>query len=153
MQASQPERKLSLLNLHTGERASSTFWAEGQYQIDELNTLNRLLRDHRNNQITSMDPQLLSNIHQLQQLVGNTDEIHIISGYRSPETNEKLRKMGHKVAKRSFHLSGQAIDLRMPKMALSTMRKVALNQRAGGVGYYPGSNFLHMDTGRVRQWG
>jgi len=148
-----PARSLALRNLHTGEATNATYWADGQYQMDELSQLNRLLRDHRNDQVTQMDPLLLDDIHRLQARMNHSGEIHIISGYRSPESNEKLRKMGHNVAKKSFHLQGRAIDLRLPKQALPEVHRAALNLRAGGVGYYPRSNFIHLDTGRVRRWG
>jgi uncharacterized protein YcbK (DUF882 family) len=148
-----PARSLALRNLHTGEATTATYWADGQYQLDELTQLNRLLRDHRNDQITEMDPVLLDNIHRLQARMDYAGEIHIISGYRSPESNEKLRKMGHAVAKKSMHLEGRAIDLRLPNQALPDVHRAALNLRAGGVGYYPRSNFIHLDTGRVRRWG
>jgi len=148
-----PARTLALRNLHTGEATHATYWADGQYQMDELAQLNRLLRDHRNDQVAEMDPLLLDNIHRLQAHMNYSGEVHIISGYRSPESNEKLRKMGHRVAKKSFHLQGRAIDLRLPKQALPEVHRAALNMRAGGVGYYPHSNFIHLDTGRVRRWG
>ncbi len=148
-----PERKLSMLNLHTGERICSTYWADGEYQMDELIRLNSLLRDHRANQTTHMDPLLLDQVHRLQQTMGHTGEVHIISGYRSPATNEKLRQMGHKTAKKSLHMQGRAIDIRLPKQNLAQVRKAALNLKAGGVGYYPSSNFIHLDTGKLRQWG
>jgi uncharacterized protein YcbK (DUF882 family) len=147
------ERQLKLLNLHTGERLNTCYWEQGQYHVDAMAELNHFFRDHRNDQIAGMDPLLLDSIHQLNEHLDYHGEIHIISGYRSPETNEKLRQQGRKVAKRSFHLQGRAIDFRLPGADLSEVRKAALGLHRGGVGYYPKSNFLHLDTGRQRQWG
>ncbi|GAA5315867.1 MAG: DUF882 domain-containing protein [Candidatus Pelagadaptatus aseana] len=144
---------MDLLHLHTGERLTTRYWEQGHYHADALSEINHFFRDHRNNQIAGIDPALLDSIHQLQQHLDYQGEIHIISGYRSPETNEKLRQQGRGVAKRSFHLQGRAIDLRLPKADLSDVRKAALALHNGGVGYYPNSNFLHLDTGRKRQWG
>ena len=100
-----------------------------------------------------MDPALLDNIHDLIKDVEYQGEIHIISAYRSPETNEKLRQQGRNVSKRSFHMTGQAIDLRLPGKALKHVHAAALQHHEGGVGYYPRSDFLHLDTGRKRRWG
>jgi len=146
------ERSLVLRNLHTGERVKTTFWAEGEYDIDALRGINKLLRDHRNDKVAVMDIQLLENLHKLYQMTGSRREIEIISGYRSPETNEMLRRQGRKVAKRSMHTQAKAIDIRLHDVELSYLQKAALSIGAGGVGYYPKSNFVHIDVGRVRQW-
>lgn len=149
----QRPKRLQLRNLHTNEAVDSIYWADGHYQLDALEDLNRCLRDHRSGQVTQMDTLLLDNLYDLQQQMQHRGEIHIISGYRSPKTNNLLRQQGHGVAKKSFHMSGRAIDLRLPNQKLSQVRKAALQLRSGGVGYYPKSDFLHLDTGRVRQWG
>ena len=146
------ERVLRLRNLHTGERLTATYWAEGAYQDAELAAIDRLLRDHRANESAPMDRQLLDMLHTLQQRVDRPGEFHIISGYRSPATNAKLNRKSNGVAKRSLHMRGKAIDIRLPGVELKHLRQVALNMRAGGVGYYPKSNFLHIDTGRPRFW-
>ncbi len=147
------ERRLQLRNLHTNEFVDTPYWIDGEYQLDALQNLNHCLRDHRSGEVIDMDPVLIDNIYNLQSKVEHRGEIHIISGYRSPKTNAALRKNGHGVAKKSLHMQGRAIDLRLPKQTLSTVRKAALTMRSGGVGYYPKSNFLHLDTGRVRHWG
>lgn len=147
------ERRLSLYNLHTGERLTSTYWVDGTYLEDELTTVNRLLRDHRSGEVSPIDHRLLDRLHSLQQQLGKDGPYHVISGYRSPESNAKLQAASHGgVAKRSLHMQGKAIDIRLPGVELSHLRQVALRQQAGGVGYYPRSNFVHLDTGRPRFW-
>lgn len=146
------ERRLAFYNLHTGEKLRATYWAEGQYIIHELKSLNFLLRDHRNGEVHPIDKNLLDLLYVLQQTVDKTGDYHIISGYRSPETNAKLRKHSSGVAKKSLHMQGKAIDVRLPGIDLKYLRKAALNLHLGGVGYYPKSNFVHLDTGRPRFW-
>lgn len=153
VQVLQGERRLQLRNLHTNEFVDTPYWIDGQYQLDALQSLNHCLRDHRSGEVIDMDPALIDNIYSLQSKLEHRGEIHIISGYRSPKTNAALRKNGNGVAKKSLHMQGRAIDLRLPKQSLGTVRKAALTMRSGGVGYYPKSNFLHLDTGRVRHWG
>lgn len=147
------ERRLSLHNLHTGERLSTTYWADGGYLEDELAAINRLLRDHRSGEINPIDRKLLDRLYSLQQQLGNNATYQVISGYRSPSSNAKLQKVSNGgVAKRSLHMQGRAIDIRLPGVELKHLRQVALNQKAGGVGYYERSNFIHLDTGRTRFW-
>lgn len=146
------ERKLSFYHLHTGEKLSSTYWADGDYITEELKTLDHLLRDHRSGEIQPIDKNLLDLLYVLQQQVYKRGAYHIISGYRSPKTNAKLRKQSKGVAKRSLHMQGKAIDVRLPGVELKQLRKAALNLNVGGVGFYPKSNFLHLDTGRPRFW-
>ncbi|MEH6435642.1 DUF882 domain-containing protein [Massilia sp. DD77] len=146
------ERILRLYNTHTGEKLSSVFWAEGQFIPDALKDINKVLRDHRNNQVAEMDPQLLLLLDQVNDKLGNGKELHIISGYRSPESNAKLHANSNGVAKRSMHMDGKAIDIRLPGKDLQMLHKAAMSLKGGGVGYYPDSRFVHMDTGRVRYW-
>lgn len=146
------ERTLRLYNTHTGESLRSIFWAEGQFLPDALKDINKLLRDHRNNTISQIDPQLLMLLDSVSSKFGGTDVLHVISGYRSPESNRKLAAASGGVAKHSMHLEGKAIDVRMPGRDLAQLHKAALAVRGGGVGYYPSSQFVHMDTGRVRTW-
>lgn len=148
----EPERSLSLRNLHTGEKLRATFWAQGDYIGEELRAVNRVLRDHRSGDVHPMDPKLLDLLYLLQQSVAVKGSFHIISGYRSPATNQKLRANSSGVAKKSLHMQGKAIDIRLPGCELKHLRDAALALKAGGVGYYPGSNFIHVDTGRVRSW-
>ena len=147
------QRELALRNLHTGERLTRTYWADGEYLAEPLADIDHLLRDHRTDDVHPMDPQLLDVLHRLQQKVGSRRPFEIISGYRSPKTNAMLRGKSGGVAKKSLHMQGRAIDVRLPGQDLGKLRQAALSLKAGGVGYYPKSNFLHMDTGRVRHWG
>ncbi|TFW31438.1 DUF882 domain-containing protein [Massilia horti] len=152
-QSSVPaERSLRLYNTHTGESLSSVFWAEGQFIPEALQDINKLLRDHRNNQVTRMDPQLLVLLDRVSAQFGDQHVLHVISGYRSPETNEMLHEHTGGVAKHSLHMEGKAIDVRLPGTALANLHKAAMAARGGGVGYYPDSRFVHLDTGRVRYW-
>jgi uncharacterized protein YcbK (DUF882 family) len=146
------ERILQFRHLHTGEALTRTYWADGVYLDDQLADINRLLRDHRTGDIHPIDPQLLDLLHRLQHKTGSRKPFEIISAYRSPKTNAALRKNSSGVAKKSLHMQGRAIDVRIPGTDLAKLRKAALALKGGGVGYYPKSNFLHLDTGRVRHW-
>ncbi len=150
---SQPqERKVSLYNVHTGETVKATYWAEGKYINEELQRVYHLLRDFRQDQAVKMDVALIEALNNIYTLTGAKQSFQVVSGYRSPTTNEMLRRRGHRVAKNSYHLRGQAIDFRLPGVALSQAKKAAVSLKAGGVGYYPRSNFIHVDTGKVRYW-
>jgi uncharacterized protein YcbK (DUF882 family) len=146
------ERTLAFRNLHTGEDLRSTFWADGRYLRNELKAIDHLLRDHRSGEVHPMDPALLDLLYLLQQSVAVKGAFHIISGYRSPATNRKLSARSSGVAKKSLHMRGKAVDIRLPGCGLGELRDAALALEGGGVGYYPGSNFIHVDTGRVRRW-
>jgi uncharacterized protein YcbK (DUF882 family) len=141
-----------MYNTHTGEALHSVFWAEGEFIPDAMRDINRLLRDHRNDKVAEMDPKLLFLLDQVSNQVGGDNIIHIISGYRSPETNQLLRESTGGVAKHSMHLEGKAVDVRIPGRDLASLHKAALQAGGGGVGYYPDSKFVHMDTGRLRHW-
>lgn len=151
-QAAPGERTLRLYNTHTGETVRSVFWAEGQFIPDALQDINKVLRDHRNNKIAPIDPQLLVLLNEVSAKFGDNQLVHVISGYRSPESNAKLHANSSGVAKHSMHMDGKAIDIRLPGKDLAQLRKAAMAMRVGGVGYYPDSQFVHMDTGRVRYW-
>ena len=153
--AAQPapaERTLRLYNTNTGESLRSVFWAEGQFIPDALKDINKLLRDHRNDKIAEMDPKLIVLLNEVSDKFGDNQVLHVISGYRSPESNAKLAAASNGVAKHSMHMDGKAIDIRMPGKNLAQLHKAAMAMKAGGVGYYPDSQFVHMDTGRVRYW-
>jgi uncharacterized protein YcbK (DUF882 family) len=150
--ATPAERKLNLYNTHTGESVSRVFWAEGQFVPDALQDINKVLRDHRNNAVAAIDPQLLLLLDQVNVKMGSSNTLHIISGYRSPQSNALLQETTTGVAKHSMHMDGKAIDIRMPGRNLADLRKAAMALRGGGVGYYPDSQFVHMDTGRLRSW-
>jgi uncharacterized protein YcbK (DUF882 family) len=146
------ERKLKFYNLHTGEHLNATYWVDGIYVPDEVAAINTILRDHRTGDVTKMDPRLFDLLYTLQHKVESRGTFSVISGYRSPASNAKLSSMSDGVAKRSLHMRGKAIDIRLPGVELKHLRQAALNMRAGGVGYYPRSNFIHVDTGRPRFW-
>lgn len=148
----EQDRTISFLNLHTGEKLKATYWAEGQYQPDELKAINHVLRDHRTGDMHDMDNNLIEMLNLLHHKMNGKQPFHVISGYRSPKTNAMLRNNSNGVAKKSLHMQGKAIDIRLPGRQLSELRKTALGMKVGGVGFYPGSDFIHVDTGRVRQW-
>lgn len=145
-------RALSFYHTHTGERLRVTF-AEGSRHIPEaLDEISHFLRDFRNGEAHPMDPQLLDILDQLQRKTGAKGPFEIISAYRSPQTNEMLRSNGNGVAQRSLHMEGRAMDVRLRGVETRRLRKAALDLGAGGVGYYQQSDFIHVDTGRVRYW-
>lgn len=147
------ERTLSLHNTHTGERLHQVvYWEKGIYQRDTLQQINYLLRDHRTDEVKTIDPNLLDILHAMRSKIPVDAPFEIISGYRSPATNRKLQGHSNGVAKHSLHMVGQAIDIRLPGCSLSKLRKTAAAMKRGGVGYYPQSNFVHVDTGRIRYW-
>jgi uncharacterized protein YcbK (DUF882 family) len=145
-------RSLNLLSLHTRERKQGNFWVAGDYQLDVLSGFNQVLRDHRQNITAPMDKRLFDLLFQLQTTIDNTSEVHIISGYRSPKTNAMLASKSSKVAKKSYHMRGMAMDIAIPDVKLSVLREAAISLNLGGVGYYPRSGFIHVDTGHVRNW-
>ncbi len=151
--AASGERKLKLRNLHTGEKLKATYWEDGKYISETMRDLAVLLRDHRTGDKHRIDAGLMDILYDLQLRIGSKKEFHVISGYRSPKTNKMLGLRSNGVAKKSLHMRGRAIDIRLPGTDLHNLRKAALSMRAGGVGYYPQANFLHVDTGRFRTWG
>ena len=146
------KRVLSFYNTHTGEKLTSTYWAEGQLVQENIREIEWLLRDHRVGKVHSIDPRLLDILYTIQCRLDCRKPFHVISGYRSPKTNEMLRRITSGVAKNSYHMQGRAIDIRLPHFDTRRLRKAALSLKAGGVGYYPRSNFVHIDTGKVRSW-
>lgn len=146
------DRELSFYNTHTGEKVSASYWSEGKYLEDGMEEISWLLRDHRADIAKPMDPRLLDLLYMLQAKIDRNDPFHVISGYRSPKTNAMLNKRSSGVAKRSYHMLGKAIDIRVPGFDTRQLRKAALSLKGGGVGYYSRSNFVHLDVGRVRYW-
>ena len=151
--AREAPRRLSFVHTHTGERLSIVYAENGRYVPEALTEINHLLRDFRSGEVHHIDPPLLDQLADLAALTGGgTRHYEVICGYRCPATNAMLRQHSHGVAKRSLHMSGRAIDIRLPGVELKDLRRAALSMRAGGVGYYPRSDFIHIDTGRVRRW-
>jgi uncharacterized protein YcbK (DUF882 family) len=147
-------RTLAFDNLHTGEKLKLDYWVDGQYLPDALAEVNRLLRDFRTGEVHPIAPQLLDLLAVLRARLETSQPVNVISGYRSPLTNARLQGQHEHsgVASRSLHMQGMAIDIRIPGRALTAVHTSALAQRGGGVGYYPESDFVHVDVGRVRTW-
>jgi uncharacterized protein YcbK (DUF882 family) len=144
---------LSLFNTHTEERLAVTFRnADGTYDIDALNALNWIMRCHFTNQQTVMDVNTIEFLNLVDKRLGGGNEIHIISGFRSPSYNSLLSSNGRHVAKNSLHLVGKAIDIDMPGIDLRSVRRTAVALQLGGVGFYPGAGFVHIDSGKFRTW-
>ncbi|HUU34199.1 MAG TPA: YcbK family protein [Vicinamibacterales bacterium] len=150
--AAPAARALRFNHLHTGEKLAVEYFQAGRYQPDALAAVNHLLRDFRTGDVHDIDPALLDVLFDLHQSTETRRSFEVISGYRSPKTNAGLRKKSEGVAARSLHMSGRAIDIRVGDVPLAALRRSALALGKGGVGYYPASNFVHVDTGRVRTW-
>jgi uncharacterized protein YcbK (DUF882 family) len=145
-------RSLALDNLHTGEKIKVDYWVDGSYVRGALHRVNFNLRDFRTGAVHPIDPQLLDLLHALQRMLGTRAAFQVISGYRSPETNAMLREESSGVAANSLHVQGMAIDVRLPGRSLRSLHAAAVRLEQGGVGYYPRSDFVHLDVGRVRYW-
>ena len=151
LSASAP-RTLGFIHTHTGEHLQVEYFNGGAYLPDALQTVNHFLRDFRTGDVHPIDPELLDVLHQLTTGTETSKAFQVISGYRSPLTNEMLRHRSEGVAAGSLHMKGQAIDIRLADVPLVKLRAAALAVGRGGVGYYPASDFVHVDTGRVRHW-
>jgi len=145
-------RTVSLVNAHTGDKFKGEYWANGRYLPDAFGDIKKLMRDHRTSDIFPIDPRLMDILYVVQHRLENSNAFRVFSGYRSPKTNAMLRRKGEGVARNSLHMSGQAIDLQLPGSRLSALKKTAIAVKSGGVGFYPRSDFVHIDTGRVRHW-
>ncbi len=146
------ERRLHLYSTNTGETFNRVYWADGEYVPEALEEVNHLLRDYRANLVKEIDPNLLDLLHNLHQKLDIDTPFHVISGYRSPRTNAALRKRNRRVARNSLHMSGMAVDLRVPDVHVKHICNAALEMRCGGVGYYSKRGFVHLDVGDVRTW-
>jgi uncharacterized protein YcbK (DUF882 family) len=150
--ASDDSRTLTIFHTHTQESATVTFRRAGSYVPDGLQQLNSLLRDWRVEQSTQMDPRLFDIMWEMHRATGSRSPIHIISAYRSPQTNQALRSRSRAVSEQSQHMLGRAIDIRFPDVDAARVREAAMRLQHGGVGFYPGANFVHVDVGSVRSW-
>jgi uncharacterized protein YcbK (DUF882 family) len=146
-------RSLSFYNLHTGETLNTCYFRSGEYLTDSLTKIDLILRDHRSGEVRPIDRQLLDLLFALSQKTDPSYCFHIISGYRSPASNARLRTRSRGVAGGSLHMKGKAVDIRVPGYATDRLHRVCREMKAGGVGYYPRSDFVHIDTGRIRYWG
>ena len=145
-------RTLSFQHTHRDDSITVTFKRNGHYDDDGLKKLNHFLRDWRNDEETRMDPRLFDILWEVQREVGSRETIHIISSYRSPQTNAMLRRRSRGVAQFSQHMLGKAIDFSIPNVALEQLRFAGLRLQRGGVGFYPSSGFVHVDVGNIRHW-
>lgn len=145
-------RRISFRNSHTGETFSGVYRVGDKYLPDAFERINVVLRDFRTNEMFPIDPRVIDIIYSVHRQTQHDQPYEILSGYRCPKTNSMLREGTGGVAKNSLHMTGQAIDLRLPGYSTSRVRDLAKSLRAGGVGYYSKSNFVHMDSGDVRSW-
>jgi uncharacterized protein YcbK (DUF882 family) len=150
--AAVSERRLSFLHTHTREELSISYASMVGYRPEALTRIDQFLRDFRTGDVHVIDPGLLDLLNDLSALAGTGEPFHVISGYRSPRTNAMLRGRSEGVARYSLHMDGRAIDVRLPDVPLRQLRDAAVALARGGVGYYPGPKFVHVDTGRVRTW-
>jgi uncharacterized protein YcbK (DUF882 family) len=151
--AGDERRVVSFVHTHTGEQLSAAYYVDGAYNSSVLQQVDLLLRDFRDNTVHPIDPRLLDRLFLLQSVVGGAEPFQVISGYRSPATNAALRGKSSGVAEHSLHMDGRAIDVRLGGVPTEKLARLALQQSSGGVGYYRVSDFVHLDTGRVRSWG
>lgn len=147
-----PERRLRLANAHTWEKLDIVYWADGDYISEALSDISHLMRDHRANRAKAIDVNLIDQLYVLVSSLETKERVHILSGYRTPETNAALRKASSGVAKFSLHMEARAMDINIPTISSKIIQKSAMAMKAGGVGYYPGPGFVHIDTGGVRSW-
>lgn len=145
-------RTLAFVNLNTGDSGKFLYWENGQYLPQALKDISHAMRDSRNGEVHQISPELLDLVVRLGQKLNTSNPIQIVSAFRSQETNDELAATSRGVAKHSYHLDGMAIDLRIPGRGLNQVRGAALQLKGGGVGYYPRSNFVHVDVGPVRRW-
>lgn len=146
-------RTLRLVSLHTGERLNVTYFERGNYLPDALEAINYQLRDHRTGDVQAIAVKLLDALALLASKQAPHSLFEVISGYRSPQTNQRLAASSSGVAKRSYHMRGMAIDVRISGVSTSVLRDAAVAMHQGGVGYYPRDRFVHIDVGRPRRWG
>jgi uncharacterized protein YcbK (DUF882 family) len=145
-------KSVSLYNVHTGEWLRTVYWADGHYIREAVRDINWILRDHDTDELRPMDAGVLDVLGRLRECLDTHDPFLVVCGYRSPATNRRLYLQGAGVAKHSYHIKGMAVDLRAERRSLHQVRDAALSLRCGGVGYYPRSDFVHVDCGPVRRW-
>jgi uncharacterized protein YcbK (DUF882 family) len=146
------ERELHVVNAHTGESFRDVFWANGRHVPGAVKRLNWLMRDFRTDEVIPIDADLVNLMYGIQTRIGRGKPLVLLSGYRSPETNQNLIAEGHGAAENSMHLVGRAADIHIQGIHLRYLSRAAMSFRAGGVGTYWGNNFVHVDTGRIRFW-
>lgn len=148
------ERQLQFYNPNTGETFRQTYWTPRDgYVREAIGQISWALRDHHNDQVKAFDPNVLDQLYAVQLQLGLNQPINVISAYRSPTTNWRLCEGSRRVARNSYHIQAMALDVRVPGWRISELYRAARSLGAGGVGYYPRSNFIHIDSGPVRYWG
>jgi uncharacterized protein YcbK (DUF882 family) len=146
------QRSVSFVHTHTGEQLKATYFRAGQYDTASIARVNYLLRDFRSDEVASMDVGLFDILYDLQVLADRDSTFEIISGYRAPVTNAKLRAKSGGVAEKSLHMEAKALDIRLTGFSTKKLHQFAMSLKRGGVGFYGSSDFVHVDTGRVRYW-
>ena len=148
-----PDGELTFYNVHTDERLRVRYRDEdGQYDLSALDDVNHILRCHHTGEVAAIDPRVIEHVNLVQKTLGGDGEIHVISGYRSPEYNAMLVRRSRRAARHSLHVEGQAVDFYIPGVKPREVRHVALKLQYGGVGYYPRADFIHLDCGPFRSW-
>lgn len=146
------ERELAFYNLYTHENLDTIYWRDGQYIPEALSEIDYIFRDRRSGKVKRINRRLMDLLFNIQKKLGSKEPFQLISGYRTPRSNAILSKTNKGVAKNSLHMYGKAVDLRLPGYSLKAVRRAAMSFKAGGVGYYPRSKFVHIDVGNVRYW-
>jgi len=148
-----PEGRLTLFNIHNREKLTVTFRnPDGEYDLEALRAIDGILRCHYTEDVMKIDIRTIEYLNRIDKELGGGHEIHIISGFRSPAYNDLLRREGRHVAGNSLHMKGKAIDIAIPQVGIETVRRTALSLHSGGVGFYPGPGFVHIDSGPFRTW-
>lgn len=151
--AAKKDRLLMMSNPHTGEKLRTIYWTPVDgYITESLASVSHFMRDFRQNLVKDVDPALLDIIYAISLNIGTHRKFEVMSGYRSPKTNRMLARRSKNVAKKSYHMKAKAMDFKVKNVSSTDLRKVALALKAGGVGYYPGASYIHVDTGTVRTW-
>ncbi len=151
--SAKKDRLLMMTNPHTGEKIRTIYWTPREGYIREsLASVSHFMRDFRQNQVRDIDPALLDIIYAISVNIGTHRKFEVMSGYRSPKTNRMLRRRSRNVAKKSYHMKAKAMDFQVENISAQDLRRIALSLRKGGVGYYPGARYIHVDTGNVRTW-
>lgn len=148
----KPERSVNLYHINTCESLRTVYWQDGRYIPDAMRRVNTVLRDHHSDEVHPIDRELVDLMCLISSIMADDRAVHVICGYRSPHTNASMRERSLGVARRSLHTKGQAVDIRVPGRSLSQLKRVAMTLKEGGVGYYPFSDFVHVDVGDVRTW-
>lgn len=147
------DRLLMMTNPHTGEKIRTIYWTPTEgYLRESLDSVSHFMRDFRQNQVKAIDPLLLDIVHAISLHIGTHRKFEVMSGFRSPKTNQMLARRSKNVAKKSYHMKAKAMDFQVKGVSSQDLRRIALSLRAGGVGYYPGARYIHVDTGEVRTW-